>query len=664
MIMKQHLLKNTYAAIVALFIAMMALPTTAQAQTKYDLEICGTWVTSDNCSDLSGIYGVEGTVKYDPDSKTLTLEGAKLTASLCIWSKIDGLTIKVSGANELDARSAVAISVNAPMTITGGGTLNGKSLADCVIYVIGTNLTIKNCIVNAKGEYGIMGKFGSKEKLLISKATVTAEGKLKWGGSICKFKEITLEDCAITQPAGARFDESKHAIVLNGEIVESEVKIVPTKYDLFICGTQVTSDHCGDLSVIPGVKGSVSYDPYNKTLTLENAKLNVEGDHSGIESEIDGLTIKVSGTNELKAENSAAVTIGAPATITGGGTLNAESEESCGIYALETNLTIKDCIVNAKGKYGITGQVGSKEKLLISNATVTAEGRAGSICDFKEITLEDCAITQPAGAVVDNSQGAIVLNGETVTSEVKIVPITKYDLKICGTQVTSGNCGDLSVIDGVEGTVKYDPDSKTLTLEDAKLNIEGEVDCIESEIDGLTIKVSGTNELNAVDAAAIVDAPTTITGGGTLNMKSEKYAAIYAARTNLTIKDCIVNAKGKWGIAGYNDSKEKLFISKATVTAEGREGSIRNFKEITLEDCAITQPAGAVVDNSQGAVVLNGEIVKSEVVITRGSDGINTPTIDTTAKQGIYTLSGVKLGGEVKDLPKGVYIVNGKKVVK
>ena len=661
--MKQHLFKNTYAAIVALFIAMMALPTTAQAQTKYDLWICGTRVTSDNCGDLSGIDGVEGTVSYDPDNKTLTLEGATLNAKgqlSCIWSEIDGLTIKVGGTNELNAKDAAAV-VKAPTTLTGGGTLNVKSEEYAAIYAGETNLTIKDCIVNAKGRWGIAGENGSKEKLLISKATVTAEGR---EGSICDFKEITLEDCAITRPAGAVVDNSRGAIVLNGEIVESEVKIVPTKYDLFICGTQVTSDHCGDLSVIPGVKGSVSYDPDNKTLTLENAKLNVEGDHSGIESEIDGLTIKVSGTNELKAENSAAVTIGAPATITGGGTLNAESEESCGIYALETNLTIKDCIVNAKGKYGITGQAGSKEKLLISNATVTAEGRAGSICDFKEITLEDCVITQPAGAVVDNSQGAVVLNGETVTSEVKIEPITKYDLKICGTQVTSGNCGDLSVIDGVEGTVKYDPDSKTLTLEDAKLNIEGEVDCIESEIDGLTIKVSGTNELNAVDAAAIVDAPTTITGGGTLNMKSEKYAAIYAARTNLTIKDCIVNAKGKWGIAGYNDSKEKLFISKATVTAEGREGSIRNFKEITLEDCAITQPAGAVVDNSQGAVVLNGEIVKSKIVITRDPDGINTPTIDTTAKQGIYTLSGVKLGGEVKDLPKGVYIVNGKKVVK
>ena len=31
--MKQHLLRNTYAAIVALFIGMMALPTTAQAQS-------------------------------------------------------------------------------------------------------------------------------------------------------------------------------------------------------------------------------------------------------------------------------------------------------------------------------------------------------------------------------------------------------------------------------------------------------------------------------------------------------------------------------------------------------------------------------------------------------------------------------------------------------
>ena len=610
--MKQHLLKNTYAAIVALFIAMMALPTTAQAQTKYDLKICGTQVTSDNCGDLSVIAGVEGTVKYDPDSKILTLEGAKLNIegeADCIDSDIDGLTIKVSGTNELKVGDWTAITVYAPTTITGGGTLNVKSEEYTAIYAPSKNLTIRNCIVNAKGKYGISG--GSKGKLRISKATVTAEGRM---GSICNFKKITLEDCAITRPAGAVVD--KGAIRLNGEKVASEVRIEPivTMYDLIIAGHRVTSVNCYDLTVIPGVSGRASYDPDNKTLTLEGAKLNAEGDNFCFWSKIDGLTIKVSGTNELNAELSAAVKVYAPATITGGGTLNAESRSGCGIYAGETNLTIKDCIVNAKGTWGITGQVGSKGKLLIRKATVTAEGRYGSICDFKEITLEDCAITQPAGAVVDNSQGAVVLNGEKVTSEVKIEPITKYDLKICGTQVTSGNCGDLSVIDGVEGTVKYDPDNKTLTLEGAKLNVE-DISGILSKIDGLTIKVSDTNELNATNSTIVVYAPTTITGGGTLNVKSEESCGIYVWSTNLTIKDCIVNVKGVYGIVGWSGSNEKLLISKATVTAEGRAGSIYDFKEITLEDCAITQPAGAVVDNSQGAVVLNGEKVTGEVKI-------------------------------------------------
>ncbi len=39
-----------------------------------------------------------------------------------------------------------------------------------------------------------------------------------------------------------------------------------------------------------------------------------------------------------------------------------------------------------------------------------------------------------------------------------------YDLKIAGVQVTSDNAGDLSVIEGVSGTVSYDNATKTLTF--------------------------------------------------------------------------------------------------------------------------------------------------------------------------------------------------------
>ena len=155
-----------------------------------------------------------------------------------------------------------------------------------------------------------------------------------------------------------------------------------------------------------------------------------------------------------------------------------------------------------------------------------------------------------------------------------------------------------------------------------------------------------------------------ITGGGALNVNSQKDCGIYLNNADLTIDDCIVNVKGYYGIAGRDGSNEKLLIRNATVTAEGKQGSICDLASLTLEYSNITQPSGARFDESAHAVVLNGEKVKSKIVITRDPAGIHTPTIDTAAKQGIYTLSGVKLGGKVEDLPKGIYIVNGKKLVK
>ena len=410
--------------------------------------------------------------------------------------------------------------------------------------------------------------------------------------------------------------------------------------------------------------GKVSWDATTKTLTLDNAILVAKKNaFNFIDIRRIGWTLRLIGSNSITTSGWTGITtVDADLKINGGGSLKIDAQ----VYAIshtgaDKGVTIENCTVETSKNFDGTTRYGSS--LAIKQATV----KFSKVENFKSISLVGCEIKVPVnGRVGTNNFGMQIIvdaDGEEAKSvEIEAGPAINYDLNICGTQVTSDNCGDLSVIDGVEGTVKYDPDNKTLTLEGAKLNAEN---CLWSEIDGLTIKVSGTNELNAGDRTAItIDAPTTITGGGTLNVKSQEHCGIYAIETNLTIKDCIVNAKGRWGIAGYNGSAEELLIKNATVTAEGKNGSICDFKEITLEDCAITQPAGAVVDNSQGAVVLNGEKVTSEVVITRGSDGINTPTIETAARSGIYTLSGVKLNGEMKDLPKGVYIVNGKKVVK
>lgn len=239
---------------------------------------------------------------------------------------------------------------------------------------------------------------------------------------------------------------------------------------------------------------------------------------------------------------------------------------------------------------------------------------------------------------------------------------TTYDLMVAGVEVTSDNCNDLSVIDGVSGTVKYDHSTKTLTLDNATIDV-GNEQAISSK-SNMTIKLIGNNKVIANATTISTNKPMTITGGGTLDVESTFDCAIYVASTDLTIENCTVNAKGvRYGIAGYNgNSGEDLIIRNATVTAEGNEVySIGDFATLTLEGCAITQPAGAAFDASLHGVALDGEIVKTKVVIGPTGTGIDTPTANVPAKkQGTYNLAGQRVG----DSYKGIVIENGRKVVK
>ena len=667
----------------ALIIGLLTSASTAMAQTTYDLYIAGVQVTSANCSNLSVIDSVSGTVKYDPSTKTLTLQNATIqinTPTNAIFSEIDGLTIKVIGTNNLTAEYST-LRFRKPLTITGGGVLNAKSGNSYAIYAKQTNLTIDGCTVNAKGKWGIVGENGFfSETLTIKNSTVTAEGT---DGSIVDFASLTLDGCAITQPAGAAFDASLHAVALGGAKVTSKVVISPvTTYDLWIADVQVTSANCSDLSVIDSVSGTVKYDPATKVLTLQNATIKINTTNA-IFSKIDGLTIKVIGTNNLTTGANVALSFRNPLTITGGGVLNAKSVANCAIFAYGTNLTIDDCTVNAKGRYGIVGRNGSSGTLTIKNSTVTAEGTSGSIADFAGLTLDGCAITQPVGAAFDASLKAVALGGSVVKSKVVISPVTTYDLKIAGVDVTSANCSDLSVIDSVSGTVKYDPTTNVLTLQNATIQINTTTHAIESSIDGLTIKVIGTNNLTTGDYVALFfTRPLTITGGGVLNAKSGSNCGIFANGTNLTIDDCTVNAKGRWGIAGNSGSSEKLTIKNSTVTAEGTDGSIVDFASLTLDGCAITQPAGAAFDASLHAVALGGAKVKSKVVISKNSTDIVEASaepaltlypnpvaevlyLSATARTiRIYDMYGTEVAHatdtdkvEVSHLPAGVYTV-------
>ena len=620
------------------------------------LEIAGVKVTSANCSDLTAIPGVKGKVSYDPTTKTLTLEDATIDGGEHHGiDASDELTCVVKGEVSITSndRSAMMFYSNA---IKGNGQLTLKSREGCGIYTMGA-LLIEGCTVYTEGYFGIASETSSSgASLTIRNASVTAKGT---EGSICLLTNFTLEGCSITKPAGAVWNADKHAVCdASGEEITDEVVIAPVEeYGLKIAGVKVTSANCSDLTAIPGVKGKVSYDPATKTLTLEDASIDVGEQYLGISS-TDELTCVVKGKVSITSNKWRAMVFYKNAIIKGNGQLTLKSSERCVIYT-EAALLIEGCTVYAEGVYGIVGNDGtSGESLTIRNATVTAKGTQGSICDLANFTLEGCEITKPAGAVWNADEHAVCdASGNVITDEVVItpVPVEEYGLNIAGVEVTSANCSDLTVIPGVKGKVSYDPTTKTLTLEDA--SIEGiwskdELTCV---VKG-KVSITSKNDWSAME----FDKNAIIKGNGQLTLKSKERAGIHLP-ASLLIEGCTVYAEGNWGIAG-----ESLTIRNASVTAKGTEGSICALANLKLEGCEITKPAGAVWNAEAKAVCdASGNVIKDEVVISpKGGTAIDFVTPEQLPADGaIYDMNGVLRSEPLEELPTGVYIVGGQKVM-
>lgn len=121
-------------------------------------------------------------------------------------------------------------------------------------------------------------------------------------------------------------------------------------------------------------------------------------------------------------------------------------------------------------------------------------------------------------------------------------------------------------------------------------------------------------------------------------------------------------------VSGWKTATLEVNHSTLTAVCTGTDENsitIRSLKSLILTGTIITYPVGAAFDASLMGVAQGGELVKTKVVIAPHATGLNTPTSDVPAgKQGFYTLRGVKLNTLFSSLPAGIYIVNGRKIVK
>ena len=201
-----------------------------------------------------------------------------------------------------------------------------------------------------------------------------------------------------------------------------------------------------------------------------------------------------------------------------------------------------------------------------------------------------------------------------------------YNLYVNGEQFTSEK---LSIACG-EGTASYDPNTKTLTLNNAAITNGGKSDenpkygiRVVGDTD-LTIKLSGTNSITLDNGGGIFADGSSdnynIIGDGKLTI-NVKWDALYTLNGNISISEGaeldITSAEG-CGITSYNKGilsidGAKVAVSSYYTAASAKELEIKNNSEVALIASA-DQFNAVYMGNENGAGKI--EIINSKVEAT------------------------------------------------
>ena len=254
-----------------------------------------------------------------------------------------------------------------------------------------------------------------------------------------------------------------------------------------------------------------------------------------------------------------------------------------------------------------------------------------------------------------------------------------YDLYVNGEQFTSEK---LSITCG-EGTASYDPNTKTLTLNNATITNGGKSD--ESPKYGirvvgdtdLTIKLSGTNSITLDNGGGIFEDGSSdnynIIGDGKLTI-NVKWDALYTLNGNISISEGakldITSAQG-CGITSYNKGilsidGAKVAVSSYYTAASARELEIKNNSEVVLIASA-DQFNAVYMGDENGAGKI--EIINSKVeatsyypaLFTEGDLTVNGGEVKctSTADGAIWTRGDILIKGGAKVTTYSEYPMGG-----
>lgn len=599
----------------------------------------------------TGASSASGTAQYSSSTKTLTLTNVN----------VDGADLETHGDMTINFVGGGTISSSGyTMDLYGNTTLNSdgkviiKSTGHTPVYLnnSGTNLEVcmpefqATCTTNYDGVHS-----NSNCKLILKKYNDNSVYKFLGGRSNVSVSQIVLNDMDIFS-AHTWIKEGK--VYYNDAIASSsngpsdgtwfKSKNQFTYYPLYVAGTQVNSRNYADIRNQYITSGTVKYDTSTKTLTLDGATIAGQPSEAAtancaIYSQIPDLTINATGTNNWTT-GFICLNLGGGGTntIKGSGALNITSNDNAAINVWNTtNLTLARTSGKTalKGKYGFNGTDGAAlaiNKDGSNGGYYTFSGANGHITSTPTLNLGTGVRIATSYHWFNPEAKAVYYKNDLASASGNTLWIrgdvtwTDYPVSIAGSQLygeTGTGSGNIygfwnKYVKG--GTITYNPSTKTLTLNNAKIDYSAGNNTNDGIIltnsgTTLNISVQGNNTLAGSTPYAglwLNGSNVTLEGSGTLNVSGGRQDNVYGlGESTITVKGNMTLEALTKGIGTNNDAKELIVAENAVVKAK----QLSRVKTLTLNDGqTIVEPFKATFNSANKRVEVNGSLAQDVVI--------------------------------------------------
>lgn len=463
--------KRRFASfLAAICMALLLAPAVAFADTNYlaintakDGSNVTTYVTDANAADVLG----DGTVSYDKDTNTLTLNSCNLAPSnasapaINVFTSNQGLNLVLIGENSLSGGQCMY--VNGDLDISGSGTLTATGGAYAVMAT--RNVTIDGVTIEASttGSAGA-GVQSHQGSVTIRKAKVgaTAQGTTGIYGS----KGVSIENSEVTAKSASS---------------QAYPGISASSGDVIIKDSNVTAESANDWGIAA----------YNNNVTIEGSTVDATGLYEGI----GGIEVRISGGNVTATATGAesnAIYGESLVSITDGATVTASAQDD-GAYPAVWGGSVSINGSTVKAASGGDAGIFSQDAVTIENGSdVTASGKWPAIRGNESVAIsgskvsaessDDVAIFSPESVKIEKS--IVEAKGAAGSDGIKsndVASIGGSWISTSGDEAFGNAIGNSVLINGAEGVVIGDavvpgnvtiPQGTTLTVpEDTTLTV-------------------------------------------------------------------------------------------------------------------------------------------------------------------------------------------------